>query len=81
MDNILGHMDNMYTTMGKLAKKTLPLKQENLKIQDDALNKWTCNIAYVLAYLSWRKLFAPCLICAIHLYILDFHLYNPSIYI
>jgi len=38
--------------MGKPIEEALPLKQKNLKIQDDALNKWTCNIAYALAYLS-----------------------------
>lgn len=81
MDNVLGHMDNMYTTMGKPIEEALPLKQKNLKIQDDALNKWTCNIAYALAYLSWRKLLVPCLIYVVHLYILDFHLYSPFIYV
>jgi hypothetical protein len=52
VDNVLRHMDNMYTTMGKPIEEALPLKQENLEIQDDALSTWTCNIAYVLAYLS-----------------------------
>jgi len=52
VDNVLGHMDNMYTTMGKPNEEALPLKQDNFKIQDDAFSKWTCNIAYALAYLS-----------------------------
>jgi len=68
-------MDNMYTTMGKPAEEALPLKQKNLKIQDDAFSKWTCNIAYVLRYLFWRKLLIPCLIYVVHLYILYFHRY------
>jgi hypothetical protein len=81
VDNVLGHMDNMYTTMGKPIEKAFPLKQENFKIQDDAFNQWTYNIAYALTYLSSRKLLTPCLIYVVHLYILDFHLYSSSIYI
>lgn len=51
VDNVLGHMDNMYTTMGKPIEEALPWKQENLEIQDDAFSKWTCNVTYALAYL------------------------------
>ncbi|CAK9221317.1 unnamed protein product [Sphagnum troendelagicum] len=39
VDNILGHMGSMYTTLGKPAEEACQLKEESPKIQDDALSK------------------------------------------
>ncbi len=46
VDNILGHMGSMYTTLDKPAEEAHLFKEESLKIQDDALSNGPAAIAY-----------------------------------